>query len=919
MELQGTWAGTSSGSLLVTTTDTVPAVIDDLYIVTVASKSYEVVAGVAGLGLDWVLVGAQCGGRDQTGTTVFAGHGTPTVAMPITAVFMDEPNNAAIAVQRYSGTSTFDPVGATVSGNTNGVFGRCSGGDDDNVYSFDLATSDGAVAFSAAAMRYREHSVTVPWTELLEFHHGSSAGDQVGLAISVHALDPLDPAAGVSITGLLSGNVDYAVVAFEIRPTGDEPPPGDDPPADDPLPDDPPPDDPPADDPPPDDPPPDDPPADDPPPDDPPGDDPPPEPATLVIHEGTWTGSSAGVVDVDTDGPVPAVDGDLQLVSVASKPYRKVTSVVGLGLEWTLVDEQCGGRHQTAVTVFMARGATGGDDQVTASMESDPKNAVIAVSRYSGVSANDPIGTVVSVNTNGVDASCNSGDDDDEYAVDLVPSGATGMVFSAVAMRMRDHDPDTGWTEHVEVNRGSRSGDRAGLAVSERPIAGAADVTVNGRFNRSVDYAVIGLELRSVADDLDLPPALGVQREGVWTGSARRDEVVQTTSRVQAVDGDLYLVAIASKPYEPVDAVEGLGLSWFRAVEQCGGRHQTGVTVFVAMGTTSGDSVITARMDDDPKNALITVLRYSGIDPDDPIAFVASANTNGISGGCDGGSDGSGYAYEMAPASASGVLVTAAAMRMRGHTLGPGWTEVAETHRGRRTGEELLAPSGGAVHDEPSDGPGDAPADRGFHHTSTGHPHPIPGQSGDDARDDACDDDDEVGLAGQASSDRRRTGGVPWGLALPSEQEYEEHDHPHDEYFGQADHVGPRSVLARQRDTGNACAPGAAMPSRHANTEITRSLIGSSEDSRRGRWTSRLCHADTPALASARHPVARVRLGELHLAYTSVQGEGLKTGPNRQGSKQWAQTQVRSTTESRCGRSASTQRCVGARQPSTRP
>ena len=680
VELQGTWAGTSSGSLLVTTTDTVPAVIDDLYIVTVASKSYEVVAGVAGLGLDWVLVGAQCGGRDQTGTTVFAGHGTPTVAMPITAVFMDEPNNAAIAVQRYSGTSTFDPVGATVSGNTNGVFAGCSGGDDDNVYSFDLATSDGAVAFSAAAMRYREHSVTAPWTELLEFHHGSSVGDQVGLAISVHALDPLDPTAGVSVTGLLSGNVDYAVVAFEIRPTGDEPPPGDDPPADDPPPDDPPP--------------------DDPPPDDPPGDDPPPVPATLVIHEGTWTGSSAGVVDVDTDGPVPAVDGDLYLVSIASKPYRKVTSVMGLGLEWTLVDEQCGGRHQTAVTVFMARGATGGPDQVTASMEDDPKNAVIAVSRYSGVSANDPMGTVVSVNTNGVDASCNSGDDDDEYAVDLVPSGATGMVFSAVAMRMRDHDPDTGWTEHVEVNRGSRSGDRAGLAVSERPIAGAAEVAVNGRFSRSVDYAVIGLELRSVADDLDLPPALGVRREGVWTGSARRDEVVQTTSRVQAVDGDLYLVAIASKPYEPVDAVEGLGLSWFRAVEQCAGRHQTGVTVFVAMGTTSGDGVITARMDDDPKNALITVLRYSGIDPDDPIAFVASANTNGISGGCDGGSDGPGYAYEMAPASASGVLVTAAAMRMRGHTPGPGWTEVAETHRGRRTGEE----AGLSVSEYPVDG-----------------------------------------------------------------------------------------------------------------------------------------------------------------------------------------------------------------------
>ena len=42
----------------------------------------------------------------------------------------------------------------------------------------------------------------------------------------------------------------------------------------------------------------------------------------------------------------------LVLVAVASKPYRSITGVSGLGACWTLVRAQCGGRNQTGVDVW---------------------------------------------------------------------------------------------------------------------------------------------------------------------------------------------------------------------------------------------------------------------------------------------------------------------------------------------------------------------------------------------------------------------------------------------------------------------------------------------------------------------------------------------------------------------------------------
>ena len=122
-----------------------------------------------------------------------------------------------------------------------------------------------------------------------------------------------------------------------------------------------------------------------------------------VTYEGTVTGGSSTSASVATDVPVTAAANDLYLAAVATKNHVAVSGVSGMGLAWTPVDAQCAGRNQTGISVWMAQGSPTGDEVVTAALESAAKNAVIAVSRYSGVATLNPVGDIASVNTNGID------------------------------------------------------------------------------------------------------------------------------------------------------------------------------------------------------------------------------------------------------------------------------------------------------------------------------------------------------------------------------------------------------------------------------------------------------------------------------------------------------------------------------------
>jgi hypothetical protein len=525
-----------------------------------------------------------------------------------------------------------------------------------------------------------------------------------------------------------------------------------------------------------------------------------------VFHEESVGGGSSGAITVATAGSVTAAPGQLYVAAVSSKPDRVVGSVSGLGLDWSPVVGQCAGRSQTGVEVWAAWGSASGDGPVTATLSSAPKNAVIVVSRYSGVDPLAPIGNFVSGNSNGIEGACSGGTDGDAYAFDLVTTAPGSVVYGAAAMRNKTHEPGLGYTEQIEIVQGGSGGSKASLAVQDRPIALPSLVAVDGTFNRNVDWAVAAVEIKAsgssepepdiavspAAHDygallvgasavktfdvvnqgtLDLavdfarvegpdavefqieegsgpfalapgesqavtvsfaPVALGAKsatlriasndpdrpqvdvalsgagiesppvgeevlhEESVGGGSTEAITVA-TAGSVTAVPGQLYLAAVSSKPDRVVGSVSGLGLAWSPVIGQCAGRSQTGVEVWAAWGSASGDGPVTATLSSAPNSAVIVVSRYSGVDLVEPIGNLVSGNTNGIAGACSDGTDGDAYALDLGTTAAGSVVYGAAAMRNKTHEPGAAYTERIELVHG---------PSGGsssslAVQDRP--------------------------------------------------------------------------------------------------------------------------------------------------------------------------------------------------------------------------
>lgn len=223
---------------------------------------------------------------------------------------------------------------------------------------------------------------------------------------------------------------------------------------------------------------------------------PPPPTDGAPARQETVTGGSAASSSVATSAPLGAGSDQLYLAAVASKPYVGVASVSGLGLAWSPVRQQCGGRSQTGISLFQARGSPSAGGVVTASFAEAPSNAVIAVSRYSGTSATASIGNVASANTIGTSGACSGGVDTAAYAFDLATGASNSVVFVAAALRSKEHTPGAGYAEIVETSFGS-GGSTAGAALADRALASAGTTSVNGSFSGTVDWAVVAAEIRA--------------------------------------------------------------------------------------------------------------------------------------------------------------------------------------------------------------------------------------------------------------------------------------------------------------------------------------------------------------------------------------------------------------------------------------
>ncbi|MFQ5492502.1 MAG: choice-of-anchor D domain-containing protein, partial [Phycisphaerae bacterium] len=214
--------GGSGSSSTVSTATPISGVAGHLYLAAITSKPNEVVLDVTGLGLTWQQVDFQCGGRKATSVSIWQAMGSPGAAGVVTATLAGAPENSAITVVRYSGADPINPTGSMVSGNTNGEDGTCGGGLDNSAYSFNLTTSgNGSLIFGAIAMRNRRHTPGPDYFERKEFAQGSGGGT-AGLAIVEREVTT---PATVSFDGTFSKNVDWAVVAVELKaaPVGDAP------------------------------------------------------------------------------------------------------------------------------------------------------------------------------------------------------------------------------------------------------------------------------------------------------------------------------------------------------------------------------------------------------------------------------------------------------------------------------------------------------------------------------------------------------------------------------------------------------------------------------------------------------------------------------------------------------------------------
>ena len=215
-----------------------------------------------------------------------------------------------------------------------------------------------------------------------------------------------------------------------------------------------------------------------------------PPPPAGPVHAQTVTGTSSGSSSVRS-GTVAGFADHLYLAAVSTRPLSAVNAVSGLGLTWSRVRAQCGGRGTTGVEVWQARGAPTGSGQVTATLGSSSGRAVIAVSRYSGASG---VGASASANASSSGA-CSGGSDRSSYAVSLTTTVPNALRYGAVALRNRTHQPGSGYSERADLRRGSGSS-AAGEAVEDRAAPAVSTAPVDGTLSGSTDWAAVAVEVK---------------------------------------------------------------------------------------------------------------------------------------------------------------------------------------------------------------------------------------------------------------------------------------------------------------------------------------------------------------------------------------------------------------------------------------
>ena len=182
------------------------------------------------------------------------------------------------------------------------------------------------------------------------------------------------------------------------------------------------------------------------------------------------------------------------------------------------------------------------------------------------------------------------------------------------------------------------------------------------------------------------PPSL----QTTVTGTASNSNQVSTSSAVTGLPNQLYLAAVTSRSHPTVTSVTGLGLTWTQVRDQCSARDQTGMVVWKAIGTPTGNGVVTARLTSVESNLAIAVSRYSGVNPVNPIGVVVGGNWKGKNDTTCSESnlalDTDFYSIPLTTTAPNSVIYSSVAIRCRSHTPGSGYTEIYQFYAGASCG-----------------------------------------------------------------------------------------------------------------------------------------------------------------------------------------------------------------------------------------
>lgn len=233
------------------------------------------------------------------------------------------------------------------------------------------------------------------------------------------------------------------------------------------------------------------------------------------------TKGEAGKENTVKTRSVSASGSNFHLASISMKPYIPVTSVTGLGLNWTKVKSQCGARSATGTDVWMAVGnpTTGGS--VTANFAKAPENSVIALTSFSGVYTDDPIANPIGFNTKGAEGGCSGGKDTEKYSLPLTTENNV-IVVASMGIRLRSHTAGAPFTELTEFNYGDDNGDKAGLAIVRNYSATSAPLVLNGSLNSDTDWAGVVVQVQGYPERPANPTPTSTPRPTVVVTSTPR-------------------------------------------------------------------------------------------------------------------------------------------------------------------------------------------------------------------------------------------------------------------------------------------------------------------------------------------------------------------------------------------------------------